>query len=274
MRWWRRVGQTLLALAALFGIGVLLHWPVAYPFDVLMNLGGSVEAPELAAPNDGTVRVVVLQHGLFRTSASLGRLQRCLERHGYEVLNPGYPSTAASIASHAERLAAAIAARRGLGPVDEWHFVAHSMGGVVIQDYLRRPDHVEPTTCVYVGTPHRGAVLAELRRHWFLFRWAMGTTAACELAPSDPRHGLPIPYAERSGALVGDVGAGNPDIPGNDDGTVGVVEATLLGARAVSHLPHSHTALTTAAATQRAVLQFLRHRTFPGAVLPEPRLGR
>ncbi|MCU0865491.1 MAG: hypothetical protein MUC36_17035 [Planctomycetes bacterium] len=266
---WRWLGALLLVLVMGFAVGALRGWPVAWPFDVVYNLRPAVRDEALQrAPGQGP-HVVVLQHGLWRTPASLGRLARTLEAHGYEVLNPGYPSTTASLAAHAERLAAAIAARAAAGPVEHWSLVGHSMGGLVIHEYLRSPVAVTPQACVYLATPHRGALLAQLRRHWFLFRWVMGTSAATELCPDDPRHQLPIPAAARSGTVVGDVGDGNASIPGRDDGTVGVGEATFAGAAASTVLPVGHTSITVDERALRCVLQFLRDRTFPPAGRPQ-----
>lgn len=261
-RWWRALvgGALVYALA-----GVWLAWPFAWPFDALVNLGAGPDCPALRVGADGRVRVAVLQHGLWRTSASLGRLERTLVAHGYEVLNVGYPSTRARIEVHAEALAAAVAARGSAGRVDEWSFVGHSMGGLVIQQYLRRSDAVAPQACVYLATPHRGAVLADLRKRWLPFRLLMGTSAAMQLSPGDPLHGLPIPCGGCSGTIVGDLGEGNPSIPGRDDGTVAVVEATFAEAQASITLPFGHTAIAAAAPALTAVLHFLRHRAFSPA---------
>lgn len=255
------------ALAAAFGLGTLAGAPVAWPFDVVVNLAPAIAEPTLRAPEDGAVRVVVLQHGLFRTAASLGRLERTLRAHGYEVLNPGYASTRGSIAAHAEGLARAIAARRAQGRVDAFAFVGHSLGGLVIAEYLRRADAVTPWAVVTLGTPHRGAVLADLRKHWFLFRWAMGHEAACELSPGDPLHRRPWPHAAVLGALAGrQDGDGNAAIPGADDGTVAVAEALPDVAAARGVVPVGHTRLSFAAPALQAVLHFLARGTFPAAV--------
>ncbi len=261
-RWLRITALGFAALLAAFGIGAVAGAPVCWPADVAMNIGGAVVVPALRVGADGMVRVVVLQHGLFRTSASLWRLERTLRAHGYEVLNPGYPSTRERIADHAARLAAAIDARAAAGPVDEWSFVGHSMGGLVIQEYLAGPQHVTPKACVYLGTPHRGAMLADLRKHWFLFRWTMGTGASMELSPGDARYQRAVPFAAVAGSIAGDVGAGNDDIPGPDDGTVAVGEATLPGAAAALRLPVNHTWMTVAAPVITQVLHFLRHGGF------------
>lgn len=258
------VGAALAVAAVLAAVGVVAGAPVAWPFDVLVNLAPAPSAPQLAMPADGRVRVVVLQHGLFRTAASLGRLERTLRAHGYEVLNPGYPSTRGRVADHAAALAAAVAARARRGPVDDWAFVGHSLGGLVVAEYLRRPDAVRPRAVVTVGTPHAGAVLADLRKHWFLFRWAMGSEAALELSPGDPLHQRPLPCPEIWGAIAGQVdGDGHAAIPGPDDGTVGVAEALPAAVAARFVAPVGHTWLPTAEPVILAVLHFLGGRSFP-----------
>lgn len=264
-RWLLRAWLALFGVAIAFATGVVLGGPVTWPFDVCYTLGPGVDAPELHAPADGKVRVVVLQHGLWRSAASMWRLQRTLEAHGYEVLNPGYRSTRGRIEGFAEQLHAAIEARAARGKVDEWSYVGHSMGGLVIEQYLRRTDARAPHACVYLGTPHRGAVLADLRRHWLLFEIAMGTGAAVQLATGDPLHQQPIPFGACSGTVVGDLGERNPSIPGHDDGTVAVGEATFVGAADSITLPVGHTGITVARAVQRQVLQFLRRGAFDHA---------
>ncbi len=261
-RRWRWLGWALLVLLLAHGILILLHVPIARPFDLLLNLGPTIDEPALRPPADGKRRVVVLVHGMFRTSASLWRLSRTLQANGYEVLAFDYWSNAAPIQSHAAALRDAVESLWRSGPVDELSFVAHSMGGVVTAEYLRRPDARTPVRCVYVGVPHRGAVLADLRKHWFLFRWAMGQTAALQLSPGDPMVLQPVPMPCPVGTIVGDLGEGNRSIPGRDDGTVGVDEARLPGAADCIVVPLGHTSLTYGEQTLRAVLLFLRRGSF------------
>ncbi|MCK5944589.1 MAG: alpha/beta fold hydrolase [Planctomycetes bacterium] len=264
-RWLRRAVIAAVVLSIAFVVTVLLRGPVSLPFDLLVNVGPAVVAPELAPPQDGKVRVVFLQHGLWRTAHSLGRLERSLRANGYEVVNVGYPSTEDRIEGHAARLREAVEARLAAGPVDELSFVGHSMGGLVIQEYLRRDDARAPHACVYLATPHRGAILADRRRHWFAFRLAMGERAAAQLVTSDAFHRRPIPWPERSGTVVGDVGEGNGSIPGRDDGTVGVSEATFDGCADSVTVPFGHTRIAVAAEVARQVLAFVRDRRFaPG----------
>jgi len=257
-------------------VGVLLVYPAAVAcgmepalaFDWAINLGDVPLDPALCVPADGVRRLVVLQHGLWRTPLALGRLARALEAHGYEVLDPGYPSRACTLQEAAAMLAAAFDARLaqgGAGTSDaplQIAFVGHSMGGLVVQEYLRRPDAKTPFACVYVAVPHRGAMLCDLRKNWWPFPLLLGDRAALQLSPGDEFHRQPIPHVAISGVIVGDVGDGNDAIPGHDDGTVAVGEATLPGASDVVTVPLGHTAIAGSPLTVRQVLAFLRHGRF------------
>ncbi|HLQ37335.1 MAG TPA: alpha/beta fold hydrolase, partial [Planctomycetota bacterium] len=219
----RRVLQVLAAVSVLYLVAVAFGLPPASPYDLVINLGSYTPEPELCAPADGKVRLVFLQHGLWRSNWSMWKLERALRRAGYQPCNGGYPSTRARIEQHASLLGEAIEAEvaaRG-GQAVELAFVGHSLGGLVVQQYLRRPDARQPKACVYLGTPHRGAMLCDLRKRWFVFRWVMGDQAALQLSPADPFHQQPLPMPCPAGTVVGDLGEGNPDIPGPDDGTVG-----------------------------------------------------
>lgn len=256
-RLWKPACLLPAALLAAFLVGVVLHAPVCWPFDVVWNLGPAVDAPDLRCARDGKVRVVFLQHGMWRTPRALDRLERTLRHQGYEVINEGYPSTDDYLAGHAQRLRDVVEARCQQGKVDEIAFVGHSMGGVVIHEYLRRADARTPTACIYIATPQRGAILADKRRHWFLFELAMSNKASFQLATVDPIHLLPIPCPERSGAIVGDIGSGNVDIPGHDDGTVGCSEATFEGVKDTIVVSYGHTRIVVMDEVLRQVLHFL-----------------
>ena len=270
----RRVrGAALTALAGLlvvgvYGTSVLSGMQPSLPFDLAVSAGTMERDATLAAPSDGARRLVVLVHGLWRSSASLGRMQRALEAHGYEVLAFDYPSTQARIEEHAGRLGVAVvrAVAQGPAPV-ELHLVGHSMGGLVIQQWLRTRTQEDPlpTRCVFVATPHRGALLAELRCRWWPFRLALGEQAALQLRPGDPFHQQPLPTGPAMGAIAGSrawLFMGSEDLPGADDGTVRVVEATLPEPHPTVLVAHGHTAIANATATIRQVLHFLKNACF------------
>ncbi len=237
--------------------------PVSAPFDVAWNLGDFPLDPALRAPKDGQRRVVVLQHGLWRSPWSLWRLERALVAHGYEVVNPGYASTATTIEAAADALAAEVGRAFAASVYGaKIAFVGHSMGGLVVQEALRRLPTLAPFACVYVAVPHRGAQLCDLRKRWWIFPWVMGEGAAMQLSPGHELHTRPIPHLDRSGAIVGELGDGNASIEGKDDGTVAVGEASLTGSADSVTLPLGHTRIASSDETIRQVLTFLKAGRF------------
>lgn len=259
----RLLGRTVLVVGLGYGGSVAVGMPPCLPFDHLWNVGDARFDAGLRVPDGAPVRLVVLQHGLWRTHVSMTRLERALVAHGYRTCNESYPSTSTTVEAAAAKLRADVERCLAVcGPGTEVAFVGHSLGGLVIQECLRNWPELQPFACVYVAVPHRGAVLCDLRKHWWPFPWLMGTGAALQLSPGDALHERPIPFVERSGAIVGDRGECNASIPGIDDGTVAVGEATLEGAQDVVVLPNGHTSIASAEATIRQVLHFLQHRRF------------
>ena len=265
-RWWRRlaIGLGLLVVPG-YLVAVLAGMPPSWPLDVVVTLGSAgvvEEERELTPPADGRRRLVVLQHGLWRSPWALSRLEHELEQRGYEVLNPGYPSTQAKIEDHALRLHEAIEAAYAEGPVDALYLIGHSMGGLVVQQYLRGESARQPDASVFLGVPHRGAMLCDLRKNWWVFRLFMGDKAALQLSPGDSFHDQAIVVPGLCGTVVGDVGDGNQSVPGDDDGTLTVAEASFPGADDSVVVSVGHSGLPRSAESIRQVLYFLRQGKF------------
>lgn len=267
-RRWRRIVAASVLLYVVPVTGGCMN--PSLPFDLLLNLSSAPVLDDCRA-DPATPTLVVLQHGLFRSWGSLWRLERALEQHGYEVLNFSYPSTRALIEDHAARLRDALEQRiaeRGGAPA-RLCFVGHSMGGLVIRAYLARDDARRADACVFLGTPQRGAVLADARHERFTFRLFLGDKAALQLRPGAPIYAtlgrVPCASIGTIRGASGEPDGGNDDIPGDDDGTVGVDEAQLAEQTASVELRCGHTLLSCAEEPIRAVLRFLRHGDFAAA---------
>jgi pimeloyl-ACP methyl ester carboxylesterase len=248
-----------LLLAATGAIGLSL------PVDVALNLGRFPHDAALEAPPGGP-RLVVLQHGFFRTGWSLWKLERALEDHGYEVFNPSYPSRAATIEEHAQRLGSALREHlhQRAQPPAAIAFVGHSMGGLVIRCYLGSEGAAGAAAVVFLGTPQRGAIAAVRHRETWFGRLVTGERAGRQLMRGDPFYANLAPLRAPAGTVIG--GRGDADgasarIPGDDDGRVGVDEARLEGAQAM-FVRAGHTALCTDDAVIAHVLRFLRTQRF------------
>lgn len=263
-RWWR----VLLAVVGVYLVAVGCGMNPSVPTDAVLN-SIPIPAVEVRRQVPGEHRVlVVLQHGLWRSAWALWRLERALVAHGYEVLNVSYPSTQATIEEHAEALAQTLHSylRTSPEPKPSVCFVGHSLGGLVVRSYLSRPDAVRAHACVFIGTPQRGAMLAGVRSKMLLFSLIMGDQAALQLVPGHPFYAS---LRRLDGIAVGTIAGGLGDgdgysttIPGDDDGTVAVDEATLP--EAVDHvvLRAGHTLLTLDSGMIGQVLEFLRYGRF------------
>ena len=263
-RWLRRIAVFVLSYVVALAAGCMAP---AAPFDAAVNLVPAPADAGLDAPETPPT-LVVMQHGICRSSWSLWRLERALEAHGYEVLNPSYPSTQGHIEDHAALLERKIEkhlAERA-GPEPRICFVGHSMGGLVIRRYLEREKARRPHCCVFIATPHRGAHLATERKDLWAFKLFMGAKAAFQLEPGHPFYdSLGRVPCERVGTIYGGAGddeGWNDDIPGDDDGTVGVAEAQLPEQTDALRLELGHTRISFAEASIVQVLHFLKHGTF------------
>lgn len=267
-RWWRLLWRSFAAVALIWLVPVMGGcMNLSTPVDYLMNLGAVERDESLVAPEDGRRHLVVLSHGLWRSAAAMGRLERSLRRHGYETYNENYASTEGFIEDHAAALGRGLEARLAAAGEQEvvLYFVGHSMGGLQIRHYLSTSAAVQPAACVFIATPHRGAQLLDKRKDWLLFQILMGEEAPLQLSPGHPFYQQLRPLKGPVGVIYGGKGDGkgwNDDIDGDDDGTVGVDEAQLPEAQARVRLRLGHTAIGMHPDSVRQVLHFLRHRRF------------
>lgn len=225
----------------------------------------------VVAPS-GTGECVVLLHGLGRTYRSMADLASAMEAAGYFAVNLDYPSRQESI----ETLAATTVPeglRRcrdaGASPI---HFVTHSMGGLLVRQYLAGNVLPELGRVVMLAPPNRGSEVADALRDQAWFKAfngpagaQLGTGAdgiAARLGPVDFPLGV-IAGSEHSlfdGWLA-------TRFPGDNDGKVSVARAAVEGMSDMLVLPETHTFIVLDAEVAAQTLHFLRHGRFrrPGA---------
>jgi predicted alpha/beta hydrolase family esterase len=194
----------------------------------------------------GTQDCVILLHGLGRTRLSLRRIERRLLQNGYRVVNQGYPSRkhpVERLADHAIGRALAACAAPGAHRI---HFVTHSLGGILVRQYLQ--DHCIDGLgrIVMLCPPNQGSEIAQLLKNNVLYRFATGP-AGQQLGTgpdSVPRRLDPIP---------GEIGI----IAGTNDHKVPVARARLTGMQDFLVVHSGHTFIMNDARVIGQVLQFL-----------------
>jgi triacylglycerol lipase len=117
---------------------------------------------------DKNKELVVLVHGLGRTTFSMHKLKRSLSLEGYQVINWRYNSLEGSINSHIEALANYL---NQFESGRETHAIGHSLGGLILRGAIDKLDKLTPRRLVFLGTPNHGAhMIARLpivfRRNW------------------------------------------------------------------------------------------------------------
>ena len=205
-------------------------------------------------PAPGTV---VLVHGLWFGAWSLAVLARRLRGAGFETLRFHYRSTRGGLGQHARDLRRFVAA----WPRDTVHFVAHSMGGLVVLKMLAESDGVPDGRVVLLGTPLAGSAVARRAAGVPGGRQLLGNA----LATLD-RGGSELGITHEVGMIAGTRGVGLGLLVGGTggpgDGTVAVAETVIEGLADRIELPVTHTGMLGSAAVARQVAVFLQDGRF------------
>jgi pimeloyl-ACP methyl ester carboxylesterase len=178
---------------------------------------------------------VVLVHGLYVHGLWMRLLEYWLEQAGYDTVNYSYPSITRSPAENAEDLH--VTMERLDAPAV--HFLAHSMGGLVVRHLFHHYPRQRPGRVVTLGTPHQGSYAARIM-HGSGLGVFVGRGLEDGLLGDAPAWTAPNLLGSIAGTLNIGVGLLFPGMPAPADGMIAVVETQLPGMADHICLPVSH----------------------------------
>jgi len=203
---------------------------------------------------------VVLVNGLWFGNVTLVPLARRLRHAGYRAFPYSYPSVRLDLHANARRL------QRTLErvPGETVHFVAFSLGGLVLKALFHDYPSQRPGRVVLLGSPQQGSVVgAQILRT--AFGRLVGGRSLSDLVAGAPQ-GWRWPDRD-IGVIAGSraLGLGGlvtrlPARP--SDGSVLVEETVVPGARDRLVVPVAHSGLLLSAQVSEQVIRFLRAGRF------------
>ena len=208
---------------------------------------------------------VIVLHGLGRTAFSMSLIEEALVKENYLVWNKGYPSTSGNIEELSETTIT-----DGLDFCDQSksgivHFVTHSLGGILVRQYLQHHTISNLGRVVMLSPPNHGSEVADLLKDHTIYQFVLGP-AARQLGTDKGS------LTEQLGPVKGEIGIitgvsssdpwFSPVIPGDDDGKVSVESAKLDEMSDFITVPNGHTFIMRDDTVIKQILHFLREGKF------------
>ncbi len=212
-------------------------------------------------PSDS--EAVILLHGLARSDRSMNKLEKALAERGYRVHNVAYPSTRDTIRNLAETTIPPALER--CADAQRVHFVTHSLGGILVRQYLGEHAVANLGRVVMLGPPNQGTEVVDKLGDFPGFRFFHGE-AGLELGTG--KGSVP----KRLGRANFDLGiiAGTRSINlilsslirGPNDGKVSVDRTRVEGMRDHLEMPVTHPFMMRNPGVIEQVIHYLEHGSF------------
>lgn len=190
-----------------------------------------------------STRCVVLLHGLARTSSSMQTLAEALVKKEYRVANVDYPSRHHRVEKLSDMAVSAGLEACRQSSSEQIFVVTHSLGGILVRDYLSREDIPELRRIVMLAPPNHGSEVVDNLKGLPGFHWLNGP-AIDQLGTDENSVPLQLGKIFKDTAIIAGTRSINlylsTFLENPDDGKVSVASTRLAGMCAMLTLPVSH----------------------------------
>ena len=205
---------------------------------------------------------VILLHGLGRTPLSMLAVAVAARRRGYRVVNWHYRSKSRSIAENAEAFGREVVPR--VRDAARVHFVTHSLGGIIVRQFLATRSLPNLGRVVMFAPPNRGSEVADVLRRSRLLSKIRPVRELGTGADSTP---LALPPARFPVGVIAGTRSHIPlfarwmnHVP--NDGVVAVDRTRLAGMTDFLVLRRTHTSLPWSCDAIGHAFRFIEHGRF------------
>lgn len=206
---------------------------------------------------------VVLLHGLIRSPGSMKKMESALIKEGYNVINSGYPSSKHSIETLSnDYIPPMLKQCRANKRI---HFITHSLGGILVREYLSNNELSSLGHVVMLAPPNQGSEIVDKVGDWKLV-YKINGEAGTQLGTMENSKPKTLPNINFSLGVI----AGNWTIdpigwlilPKPNDGKVSVASTKIEGMSDFKLMPYSHAFIMKRKAVIEECIHFLQFGKF------------
>lgn len=204
--------------------------------------------------------IVVLLHGIGRSSGSMKAAATDLADQGYAIFNVDYPSRSHSIAELAAWLHQQLL-NQGASGFSKLHFVTHSMGGLLVRALVKQARPENLGRVVMLAPPNQGSEVADFLAENFLFQMIYGPAGQDLKTGNEAFGAVDFPLGVIAGTTSIDPISAFI-LTGPNDGKVTVENTKVEGMTDHLTLPVNHTFLMRNKTVLQQVAHFLATGSF------------
>lgn len=226
--------------------------------------------------NSYTNECVVILHGMGRTKNSMNSVETALKSHGFMTVNSDYTTRGKDfeeiLNGDVERAVRECMSKKP----SKVHFVTHSLGGILVRQYLQDSTVTSMGgRVVMLAPPNGGSKLSDIATKYVpLYDWFLGPVGAMLGKNGDS---LPLNIKPLEGIEVGII-AGNGTlnplysllVSGDDDGKVSIESAKLEEMKDFIVVRSSHSFIMRRKAVKNQIAYFLKNGYFERELEGEP----